>query len=36
MIKDHPLLKKCNKYWDEVIESIKKDLIANQFPIKNV
>ena len=36
LIKEDELLEKYNKIWYKVKDSIKKDLIANQYTMKNV
>ena len=36
LIKEDELLEKYNKIWYKVRDSIKKDLIANQYTMKNV
>ena len=35
LIKDDELLEKYNTFWDKVRDSIKKDLIMNQYIKKN-
>ena len=36
LIKDHELLEKYNKIWDNVKNSFKKNLIVNQYAMENI